>query len=88
MHNVNIQARSRDHCCSEKYMLLISVCARAPVLSCACLRVLLCGFPGAQTCAYACARVALLIRHATRRRHIILSFVDPLSPKNFFDSIS
>jgi hypothetical protein len=85
MHNVRIQARSRNHCCSEKY---ISVCVRAPVLSCACLRVLLCGFPGAQTCAYACARVALLIRHATRRRHIILSFVGPLYPKNFFDSIS
>ena len=33
--------------------------------------------------ARACMYVALLIEHATRVRHIVTSFVEPLTPPNF-----
>ena len=31
-----------------------------------------------------CVRVALLVQHATRMRHIVTSFVVPLAPPHFF----
>jgi hypothetical protein len=33
--------------------------------------------------AWACVHVALLIQHATRMRHIVVSFVAPLAPPYF-----
>jgi hypothetical protein len=50
---------------------------------CACLRVRACGYPGAWACACAYVHVALLIRHATRMRHIVTSLVVPRSPLYF-----
>jgi hypothetical protein len=51
--------------------LYISVCVRA------------CRWPGAWACECACARVALLIQHATRMRHTETSVVVPLAPSRF-----
>jgi hypothetical protein len=51
----------------------LSVCV------CACVLTYVCGCPAA----LACVRVALLIKHATRMRHIVTSFVDPLPPPYF-----
>jgi hypothetical protein len=34
-------------------------------------------------CVGMCVRVALLIHHVTRMRHIVTSFVVPLSPQHF-----
>ena len=45
--------------------------------------VCVCVFPGAWACAFAYARVALLVQHATRIRHILLSFVVSLAPPHF-----
>ena len=42
---------------------------------CACVRVLAC--VRMRECACACTRVALLIQHTTRMRHIVSSFVAP-----------
>jgi hypothetical protein len=54
-------------------MLHICVCARACVNAC----------PGESACACACVHVPLLIQHATRKRHIVMSFVAPLTPPYF-----
>ena len=56
-------------------LLHIRVCARAR----ACVR----WCPGAWTFARSCARVALLIKHEKRRRHIVLSFVASVAPPDF-----
>jgi hypothetical protein len=54
----------------KQKVLQISVCARACVRS------------GAQVRGV-CMRLALLIRHATRVRHIVTSFVVPLAAPHF-----
>ena len=38
--------------------------------------------------AHACVRVALLIQHATLKRHIVTSFVAPCGFTTFFDIVS
>jgi hypothetical protein len=40
-------------------------------------------YPGASVCTWVCVRVALLIEHARRMRHIIKSFVASLAPLRF-----
>jgi predicted transcriptional regulator len=43
-----------------------------------------CEYPGAWACICVFVRVALLIQHATRMRHIVTSFAVPLAPPYFF----
>jgi hypothetical protein len=43
------------------------------MLAPACVRA--CGYPDAWACACAYVRIALLIQHATRMRHVVTSFV-------------
>ena len=50
---------------------------------CLCVWVWVNGWPGASACACTCMRVALLIQHATRMRHIVTSFATPLAPPYF-----
>jgi hypothetical protein len=61
---------------SNKYYILVCVC----MLTQACVRA--CGYTNAWACACAYVHIALLIQHATRRRHIVTSFVAPPSPKH------
>ena len=56
--------------CSKYY-----ICVRA--------RVPACVYPSAWACACAYVYVALLIKHATRMRHIVTSFVAPHAPPYF-----
>jgi hypothetical protein len=39
--------------------------------------------PGRLSLCMVCARVALLMQHATRLRHVVRSFVGPLAPPHF-----
>ena len=48
---------------------------------CACVRP--CGHRSAWACACIYVRIALIIQHATRMRHIVTSLVAPRSPPNF-----
>ena len=56
------------------------VCVRACAGADARARACVCGKLGAEEYACACERVALLIQHATRMRHIVLSFVASMAP--------
>ena len=58
---------------SDKYYLLVCVCAR----------VRACVYSGAWACACAYVHVALLTPHAKCMRHIVTSFVFPHSPPHF-----
>jgi hypothetical protein len=40
-----------------------------------------------EACACACVHIALLIQHATRMRHVVTSFVAPLS-RPYFSTLS
>ena len=66
---------------SNKHYIFVCVCARSCVRVCVCA----CECPGSY--ASACVRVASLIQHATRMRHIVTSFVASGSTI-FFDIIS
>jgi hypothetical protein len=46
---------------------------------CACFRVRACGYAGAWACAWSYVHIGVLIQHATRMRHVVTSFVAPLS---------
>ena len=68
----NTAARSRNHCCRGKAISIITdLCARTS------------GYPGAWVCACEYVNVALLIPHATCKRHIVTSFVAPQDPQYF-----
>jgi hypothetical protein len=59
----------------EKQQILhIGLCVHACAFVCAC------GYPGAWACVCEHVHGALLIQLATRMRHIVTSFVAPLSP--------
>jgi hypothetical protein len=49
---------------------------------CVCVRDA-CGYPGAWACACERTGVALLTQHAMRMRHIVSSFLAPISPPHF-----
>jgi hypothetical protein len=51
------------------------------VHACACVRT--CGCMAEWACACAHVHIAFLIQHATRMRHVVMSFVAPLSPLYF-----
>ena len=57
---------------SNKYYIFLCVCARTRL--CQCVRVHTYVGVGARTLAYTCARIALIIQHATRR-HIVILFL-------------
>ena len=70
----NNESLSRNYCCSgtaiSSTYLCVCVCVREPAR----------GRMGVRARAWACARVTLLIQHATRMRHVVTSFVAPLAP--------
>jgi hypothetical protein len=67
------------------YILSVCVCARASLLVRSYSYV--CGCPEALAYSCTCVRIALLIQHATRVRHIVMSFMAYVST-TFFDIIS
>ena len=64
-----------NNCCDGKAINITCVCVRACARACLCL--------GKWACAYTCTHVALLIKHANFMRHIVTSFVSPLTPPYF-----
>ena len=70
-----------NHCSRGKAISIIysPTCASMRVRAC----VRACGYPGAWGCACAYVRVDMLIQHATRMRHVVMSFVAPLAPPHF-----
>ena len=83
------EAFSRNHCGREKAISIgyFSVCvsARAWVSMRvrACVRARVCVGSGERARGCSCANVVLLIQHARRMRHIVLSFVSSRTPPNF-----
>ena len=77
MYNVTMRRIRESFLPRKSNKYYIFVCARA--LSRACVG------PGAWAwaCACACLQILLLIQHATRMRHIVMSFVDPLATQYF-----
>jgi hypothetical protein len=65
--------RFRNYCCSGKAINITYLCVRAR--NCVCQS------------AWAYVHVALLIQHATRMRHIVTSFVVPLT-QPYFSTLS
>ena len=76
----NNKARSRNHCCREKSISITYLCV--------CLRSREYVWVTGRVHARACLRVALIIQHATRKRHIVTSFVAPLAPTHFSISLN
>ena len=74
----NIEAHSRNHCCCGKAISITYWC----VCACLCVRAYI-GYPGAWVCVCAYVHIALLIKHTTRMRHIVTSFVAPRYPLDF-----
>ena len=64
-----------NHCCSEKEINITYFCVCVRVCTRARKRV-----PGRMG---ACVHVALLIQHAIRMRHVVTSFVAPLTLPHF-----
>ena len=88
MYNVTLR-RVRETAVEKQEVLYISLSAcvrvwvRGRMRVCVCVHAWVWGRSGAWACAGACARVVLLIQHATRIRHILLSFVASLASQHF-----
>jgi hypothetical protein len=76
----NIEARSQIIVVVERNNYYLRVCVRARMFSC--VRVPRLRRVHARACVY-----PFFIEHATRIRHVVTSFLAPLSPPIFFDIV-
>ena len=80
----NTEAQSRNHCCHGKAVSITYLCVCVCGGECMLLRACVCG-GGAVLLASACARVALLMQHATRMHLIVCGLSGSIT---FFEIIS